>query len=90
MNDRFFLQNVKGIKYLDEGSRGNYQAQTTYKGKPYSDIMRFYSKNQLDDAIKEYEKEGFGVNVFPQTHNFVSFEPQAVKILEKNGKKIGE
>ena len=88
--DLLLQQNVKGIKYLDEGSRGNYQAQTTYKGKPYSDVMRFYSKNQLDDAIKEYEKEGFGVNVFPQTHNFVSFEPQAVKILEKNGKKIGE
>ena len=88
--DLLLQQNVKGIKYLDEGSRGNYQAQTTYKGKPYSDVMRFYSKNQLDDAIKEYEKEGFGVNVFPQTHNFVSFEPQEVKILEKNGKKIGK
>ena len=37
---------VKGIKYLDEGSRG--------KGKG--------------------------------THNFVSFDPQTVKILEKNGK----
>ena len=84
--DLLLQQNVKGIKYLDEGSRGNYQAQTTYKGKPYSDVMRFYSKKQLDDAIKEYEKEGFGVNVFPQTHNFVSFEPQAVKILEKNNK----
>jgi hypothetical protein len=88
--DLLLQQNVKGIKYLDEGSRGNYQAQTTYKGKPYSDVMRFYSKNQLDDAIKEYEKEGFGVKVFPQTHNFVSFEPKKVKILEKNSKKIGE
>ena len=41
---------VKGIKYLDEGSRG--------KGKG--------------------------------TYNFVSFDPQTVKILEKNSKKIGE
>jgi len=79
---------VKGIRYLDEGSRGNYRAQTTYKGQPYSDMLSFKTKGQLDDFIKEKEAEGFGVKTFPQTSNFVVFEPSTVKILEKNKKKV--
>lgn len=80
---------IKGIRYLDEGSRGNYRAQTTYKGEPYSDMLSFKTKGQLDDFIKEKEAEGFGVNTFPQTSNFVVFDPSTVKILEKNKKKVG-
>lgn len=75
---------IKGIRYLDEGSRGNYKAQTTYKGEPYSDVLSFKTKSQLDDFIKEKEAEGFGVKTFPQTSNFVVFDPTDVKILEKN------
>lgn len=78
----------KGIKYADELSRGNYKAQTTYKGKPYSDMLSFKTKGQLDDFIKEKEAEGFGVTTFPQTSNFVVFDPKEVKILEKNSKPV--
>lgn len=76
---------LTGIKYLDEGSRINYQGQTTYKGQPYGDIVGFPTKKQLDDYILEKSKEGFGVNIIPQTSNFVVFDPNTVKILERNG-----
>jgi len=81
-------QGIKGIRYLDEGSRGNFQAQTTYKGQPYSDMLSFKTKGQLDDFIKEKEAEGFGVKTFPQTNNFVVFDPSTVKILEESSKPI--
>jgi hypothetical protein len=79
---------IKGIRYLDEGSRGNYQARTTYKGEPYGDIISFKTKSQLDDYIKQKKEEGFGVETFPQTSNFVVFDPKDVKILEKNNQKV--
>jgi hypothetical protein len=65
--------NIPGIKYLDEGSRGNFKAQTTYKGNPYGDVIDFKTKKQLDDYIVEKGKEGFGVKTFPQTSNYVVF-----------------
>jgi Fe-S cluster biosynthesis and repair protein YggX len=75
---------IKGIRYLDEGSRGNYKARTTYKGEPYGEVVSFKTKNQLDDYIKQKKEEGFGVETFPQTSNFVVFDPTDVKILERN------
>lgn len=79
---------IKGIRYLDEGSRGNYQARITYKGEPYGDIVSFNTKSQLDDYIKQKKEEGFGVETLPQTSNFVVFDPKDVKILEKNNQKV--
>ena len=79
---------ISGIRYLDEGSRGNYQARTTYKGEPYGDIISFKTKGQLDDYIKQKKEEGFGIETFPQTSNFVVFDPTDVKILEKNSQKV--
>jgi hypothetical protein len=64
---------IPGVKYLDEGSRGNFKAQTTYKGQPYGDVISFKTKGQLDDYIAEKVKEGFGVKTFPQTSNYVVF-----------------
>lgn len=64
---------IPGVKYLDEGSRSNFKAQTTYKGQPYGDIISFATKKQLDDYIVEKGKEGFGVRTFPQTNNYVVF-----------------
>ena len=75
---------VKGIRYLDEGSRGSYKAQLTYKDKPYSDVVEFKTKGQLDDYIKESEEKGFGVKTFPQTSNFVPFRPEDFKVQEIN------
>ena len=79
---------IKGIKYLDEFSRGNFKAQTTYKGKPYGDVINFPTKKQLDDYISEKSKEGFGVKTFPQTSNYVVFDPSTVKILERNNQSV--
>jgi len=76
---------ITGIQYLDERSRGNFKAYTTYKDKQYGDVIDFKTKKQLDDYIKEKELEGFGVKTIPPTRNFVSFNPEAVNILEKNG-----
>lgn len=79
---------VTGIRYLDEGSRGNYKARTTYKGEPYGEVISFKTKNQLDDYIKQKKEEGFGVETFPQTSNFVVFDPTDVKILERNNQPV--
>ena len=76
---------ISGIKYLDEGSRISYKAQTTYKGNPYGDVVSFPTKKQLDDYIAEKSQEGFGVNTLPQTSNYVVFDPNTIKILERNG-----
>jgi hypothetical protein len=81
---------IPGIRYLDEGSRGNYQAQTTYKGKPYGDVVSFATQKQLDDYVAEKTAEGFGVNRLPQSSNFVVFpgEESKLKMLEINGKPV--
>jgi hypothetical protein len=79
---------VKGIRYLDQESRGKYKAQTTYKGEPYSDVLTFYDKKQLDDFVKEKEAEGFGVKTFPQTSNFIPFRAEDYKIQEINDTPI--
>jgi len=75
---------VLGIRYLDEKSRGNFMAQTTYKGEPYSDVISFKTQKQLDDFIAEKKEEGFGVNVFPQTSNFIPFRAEDYRIQEIN------
>lgn len=79
---------IRGIRYADEGSRGKYKAQTTYKGEPYSDVLTFYDKKQLDDFVKEKEAEGFGVKTFPQTSNFIPFRAEDYKIQEINDTPI--
>jgi hypothetical protein len=78
---------IPGIRYLDQGSRGNYQAQTTYKGKPYGDVVSFATQKQLDDYVAEKTAEGFGVNKLPQSSNFVVFpgEEESIKMLDING-----
>jgi len=82
---------IPGIRYLDEGSRGNFKAQTTYKGEPYGDVVSFATKQQLDDYITEKTIEGFGVKTFPQTSNFVVFpgNEDLLKILERNNQPLG-
>lgn len=82
---------IPGIRYLDEGSRGNFKAQTTYKGEPYGDVVSFATKQQLDDYITEKAAEGFGVKTFPQTSNFVVFpgNEDLLKILERNNQPLG-
>lgn len=81
---------IPGIRYLDQGSRGNYQAQTTYKGKPYGDVVSFATQKQLDDYVAEKTAEGFGVNRIPQSSNFVVFpgEESKLRIMEVNGKPV--
>jgi hypothetical protein len=75
---------IRGIRYLDQKSRGNYKAQLIYKGEPYSDPISFMTKGQLDDYIKESKDKGFDVKTFPQTSNFVPFRPEDYKVQEIN------
>ena len=75
---------IRGIRYLDQESRGSYKAQLIYKDKPYSDVIEFKTKDQLDDYIKESEAKGFGVKTFPQTSNFIPFRPEDYKIEQIN------
>jgi hypothetical protein len=81
---------IPGIRYLDQGSRGSYRAQTTYKGKPYGDVVSFATQKQLDDYVAEKTAEGFGVNKLPQSSNFVVFpgEESKLRIMEVNGRPV--
>ena len=82
---------IPGIKYLDQGSRGKYHVQLKYKGEPYGEPVELSAKNQVQEFVKEYEAKGFGTEVVDQgTSNFVLFDDKIPKILEMNGKKVGE
>jgi hypothetical protein len=94
--DLLLKQNVKGIKYLDEGSR-NQAVQPYYQLIRKSDNSVYTQMQSLENAekfVKDAKKQGVEFEISKpidkRTHNFVSFEPQKVKILEKNSKKVGD
>jgi hypothetical protein len=94
--DLLLKQNVKGIKYLDEGSR-NQAVQPYYQLIRKSDNSVYTQMQSLENAekfVKDAKKQGVEFEISKpidkRTHNFVSFEPQKVKILEKNNKKLGD
>ena len=81
---------IPGIKYLDQGSRGKYHIQLTYKGEPYGEPLEFLAKNQVDEAVKEYQEKGFGTEVLDLgTRNFVVFDEELlnrINVLDGDGK----
>lgn len=80
---------IKGIKYLDQFSRGKYHVQLKYKGEPYGEPVTLHAKNQVDDFVKEYQDKGFGTEVVDLgTSNFVVFDDQIPQILEINDKPL--
>jgi hypothetical protein len=76
---------IPGIKYLDQGSRG-FQVQTTYKGQPYSDPIKFDSKHAAEQWAAEQRDKGFGADINQAgTSNYVVFDDKLIDILKKYG-----
>jgi hypothetical protein len=76
---------IPGIKYFDQGSRG-YTVQNTYKGQPYSDPVKFATKQQADDYAAEQRANGFGAEAGQTgTRNYVVFDPKIINIVKKYG-----
>lgn len=94
---------VKGIRYLDEGSRdvpkysgdiayihaGNDFKKHNYTLDDALSGMKQAYKNANVKELKDALNEVYGIKP-KQTSNFVVFDPKEVKILEKNSKKLGE
>jgi len=80
---------IKGIRYLDEGSRNKpYAVAISTKKGPYAET-EFITKEQAEQYIKEKQAEGFKTELKETgTSNFVVFEPSNVKILEQNSKPL--
>jgi hypothetical protein len=79
---------VKGIKYLDEGSRGKgYEVKLGIKGKPYETEPQYArSKEEADQISKEYQNRGFETKIEESgTRNYVVFDDKLVSIVRKYG-----
>ena len=86
-----------GIKYFDQGSRGG----ATRTGDPAIENELMVLKNKLVEGIpkssKEYEKISYRVKILEKikenteqgTRNFVVFDENIPKILERNEQPIG-
>ena len=92
---------VKGIRYLDEGSRdvpkysgdiayihaGNDFKKHNYTLDDALSGMKQAYKNANVKELKDALNEVYGIKP-KQTSNFVVFDPKEVKILEKNSKPV--
>jgi hypothetical protein len=80
---------IPGIKYLDQGSRGNFRVQNKYKGQNYGEAVSFKTEQQAKDYAAEQVAKGFEANVQSGTRNFVVFpgEEQSLTVLERNGER---
>lgn len=78
---------IPGIRYLDEGSRGVEQKWVANL-KDFGSYD-FPSLKEAQDFIKSNPQYKFElIEPKPITSNFVSFQPETVKMLEKNGINI--
>jgi hypothetical protein len=77
---------IKGIKYLDAGSRGagQYDLHVMYKGKPHSDPIPMMTRDQAEHHAKEYQDKGYETEIKPRgTHNYVVFDHNDVRVKRK-------
>jgi hypothetical protein len=80
-------QGIKGIRYLDEGSRS--ADQRWIVKHPSGGENDFASLEQAQAFINKYPKDKYTlIEPKPLTSNFVVFEPSQVKILEQNSKPV--
>ena len=79
---------IPGIRYLDGGSRG-YHVDLMLKDKLYAS-SKFSSKSAADQYAAEKAAEGFTPKIeLRGTSNFVVFDPEMIRILERNGQPTG-
>lgn len=78
---------IRGIRYLDEGSRSANQRWIVKH--PSGGENDFASLEKAQAFINKYPKDKYTlIEPKPLTSNFVVFEPSTVKILEKNNQPV--
>lgn len=76
---------LKGIKYLDQGSR-DLKWQVTYNdGRTPA---RFQNKEEATRFIYDAGDAATGIEPIPQTLNFVIFDDRDIKITHRNGEPV--
>jgi hypothetical protein len=80
---------IKGIRYLDDGSRGKSTGIgfNAPKYSAYDPSFGGHDFNSLKEA-EEFVKTNPSFQLIKPTSNFVVFDPSNVKILEENAKPI--
>jgi hypothetical protein len=80
---------IKGIRYLDEGSRGKATGVgfNSPKYSAYDPNFGGHDFNSLKEA-EDFVKANPSFQLIKPTSNFVVFEPSDVKILEQNSKPL--
>ncbi len=81
-------QGIKGIRYLDAGSRGmGFEVKLDHKGVPYeTEPLLARSRKEAEELAKSYNKKGFGTNIKQQgSKNTVVFNDDILDIARKFG-----
>lgn len=79
-------QGIPGIRYLDGGSRNT--AQRWIAKHPQGGENTFNTQAELDAFVKRNPE--FKAIAPDQTSNFVAFDPEMIRILERNGQPTGQ
>ena len=79
---------IPGIRYLDGGSRG-YHVDLMLKDKLYA-TNKFDNISAAEQYAAEKAAEGFTPKIDMRgSSNFVAFDPEMIRILERNGQATG-
>jgi hypothetical protein len=76
---------IPGIRYLDGGSRNT--AQRWVAKHPMGGENTFNTQSELDAFVRRNPE--FKAIAPDQTSNFVAFDPEMIRILERNGQATG-
>lgn len=81
---------IPGIKYLDQGSRGDWEIRENAKGYYVQQRLAQGVGGRVSDEYfrsRDAAQEWLDLN---RTRNYVLFDDKLVNILEKNGEPVGE
>ena len=86
-SEKLLAAGIKGIRYLDQGSRGNFIVQN-WAGEKKPWIVRTRS-NETAVARFATKVEAEADVAKRQTYNYVIFDESLIKILSENGEQVG-
>ena len=87
-SEKLNKQGIKGIRYLDAGSRGmGFEVKLDHKGIPYeTEPILARSRKEAEELANSYSKKGFGANIKQQgSRNTVVFNDDILDIIRKYG-----
>ena len=85
------MQEIPGIRYLDQNSRSNFRVQNSVRGKLYGEPVSFMTEQQAKDYATEQVQKGFQPEIIPGTSNFVVFpgNENLLNIKKRNEDLLG-